>query len=227
MTDLSRRRSNVVVDPGTVWRSLAAETRDRLGEAAIARGLLALLDEEVASEAEDLPPGIVFHADDVAAALAADALRPFWEHSPTERPIPDLHSLAGLRFCHRCGCTDEHACPDGCTWAGPALCSACATAAVGLAPAAPIDASLSAAQPSAEATVDFYGTLSVMLPPLGRGGRPDRGGLLIHVFADAGTFQLKHWIEGVFSAPFQRLIPLGAGMAGLRCRVELYHWSHA
>lgn len=29
------------------------------------------------------------------------------------------------RTCRICGCTDERACPGGCTWVGPDLCSAC------------------------------------------------------------------------------------------------------
>lgn len=31
-----------------------------------------------------------------------------------------------LRACRACGCIDEAACPEGCHWAGPDLCSACA-----------------------------------------------------------------------------------------------------
>jgi hypothetical protein len=32
-----------------------------------------------------------------------------------------------LRFCHRCGCTDEAGCPEGCYWVGENECSACRT----------------------------------------------------------------------------------------------------
>lgn len=28
--------------------------------------------------------------------------------------------------CEVCGCTDEHACPGGCSWVAPGLCSRCA-----------------------------------------------------------------------------------------------------
>lgn len=31
--------------------------------------------------------------------------------------------------CRGCGCTDEFACPGGCFWIAPGLCSACAAAA--------------------------------------------------------------------------------------------------
>ncbi len=30
------------------------------------------------------------------------------------------------RQCSDCGCTDDHACPGGCAWAAPSLCSSCA-----------------------------------------------------------------------------------------------------
>lgn len=33
------------------------------------------------------------------------------------------HQLAGV--CRVCGCTDERACADGCTWIEPDLCSTC------------------------------------------------------------------------------------------------------
>jgi hypothetical protein len=31
--------------------------------------------------------------------------------------------------CRECGCTDERACPGGCSWVEPDLCSACVEAA--------------------------------------------------------------------------------------------------
>ena len=32
----------------------------------------------------------------------------------------------GARRCRSCGCTDEQACPGGCSWTAPDLCSVCA-----------------------------------------------------------------------------------------------------
>lgn len=32
----------------------------------------------------------------------------------------------GVQRCRVCGCTDDHACPGGCYWVAPDLCSACA-----------------------------------------------------------------------------------------------------
>lgn len=36
----------------------------------------------------------------------------------------ELH-FCRLRACRVCGCIDEQACPGGCHWVGPDLCSAC------------------------------------------------------------------------------------------------------
>jgi hypothetical protein len=37
-----------------------------------------------------------------------------------------LQAWHGVRSCMACGCTDDRACPGGCYWVGPALCSECA-----------------------------------------------------------------------------------------------------
>lgn len=39
-----------------------------------------------------------------------------------------------MRACRSCGCTDEHACSDGCSWAEPDLCSSCQVAALAVHP---------------------------------------------------------------------------------------------
>lgn len=39
-------------------------------------------------------------------------------------PVLDLGQI-GVRACHGCGCTDSCACPGGCSWVAPNLCSAC------------------------------------------------------------------------------------------------------
>lgn len=47
---------------------------------------------------------------------------------------PDLvaaaNRAAGIATCRACSCTDEMACPGGCTWADDDLCSTCAPASV-------------------------------------------------------------------------------------------------
>ena len=35
-----------------------------------------------------------------------------------------------MSTCRICGCTDDHACPEGCTWVEETLCSSCADKAV-------------------------------------------------------------------------------------------------
>lgn len=39
--------------------------------------------------------------------------------------VPDLAPFDVVQ-CRVCGCTDRHACPEGCSWTEPDLCSACA-----------------------------------------------------------------------------------------------------
>lgn len=37
--------------------------------------------------------------------------------------LPERSARAGV--CRKCGCTDDKACPGGCSWVEPDLCSAC------------------------------------------------------------------------------------------------------
>lgn len=50
------------------------------------------------------------------------ALRAFDRLPPA---LPDLNPF-GVAQCRRCGCTERHACPGGCAWATPDLCTRCA-----------------------------------------------------------------------------------------------------
>jgi len=43
-----------------------------------------------------------------------------------ERLQPAGELLAAVRQCRICGCTDAEACPGGCSWAQPEICSTCA-----------------------------------------------------------------------------------------------------
>lgn len=58
-----------------------------------------------------LPPGV--EQEDIDRHLAGD------------EPYPDDDDVPRCRVC---GCTDEEACPGGCIWAAPDLCSKCANA---------------------------------------------------------------------------------------------------
>jgi hypothetical protein len=37
----------------------------------------------------------------------------------------ELYTFAGVRACRVCGCTDDAACEEGCSWVEADLCSAC------------------------------------------------------------------------------------------------------
>ncbi|HEX7128289.1 MAG TPA: hypothetical protein VF406_21260 [Thermodesulfobacteriota bacterium] len=62
---------------------------------------------------------------------------PWEDEEPMLLDDPDLESdayreadalerlEAGLPACRRCGCTSANACPGGCVWATPDLCSRC------------------------------------------------------------------------------------------------------
>lgn len=70
--------------------------------------------------------GIVNVFDDVVCVIAADLLNyPFYDHK--EDPIAYRTKPVDVapRRCRVCGCTDDCACPGGCYWVEPDLCSAC------------------------------------------------------------------------------------------------------
>lgn len=43
---------------------------------------------------------------------------------PADFTMPDLEVI-GVRQCRECGCIEDYACPEGCSWAEADLCSAC------------------------------------------------------------------------------------------------------
>lgn len=59
--------------------------------------------------------------------LAIDV--PLLKEPIDDLPLPDLAPIA-VRSCRVCGCTDDCACPGGCSWVAPGLCSSCAPALV-------------------------------------------------------------------------------------------------
>lgn len=46
--------------------------------------------------------------------------------TPEEAQDLMAKTAGNIRKCRVCGCDDFHACPDGCSWVEPDLCSACA-----------------------------------------------------------------------------------------------------
>jgi hypothetical protein len=61
------------------------------------------------------------HLDDEAALLARAA-----EELQRSGIVLLDQPPAGPERCSECGCTEEAACPGGCYWVEPGLCSACA-----------------------------------------------------------------------------------------------------
>jgi len=114
------------------WREGRAATRAEV-VASIESGLPALLElavDQGADAVEALYAMLVdayqyLPVDDPPEAVAADVtLEDTTRHlaSAQARPSPDSSPMA----CRVCGCTDDQACPGGCAWAAPSLCSRCA-----------------------------------------------------------------------------------------------------
>jgi len=109
-------------DPAAAWRSLGAEAQAEIGVAAIVHILGAI------GSGECLRPFQAFDAADMEGiraleSAARDHLPDAFHQDMPRRP--DL-AVIGVQSCRECGCTDDHACPDNCTWVEPDLCSACA-----------------------------------------------------------------------------------------------------
>lgn len=74
-------------------------------------------------------------ASATAAALLRDGLLAYPEAIPFSNDdraqicdafveiVVELFTRAGVRCCRKCGCTEDAACLDGCSWIGPDLCS--------------------------------------------------------------------------------------------------------
>lgn len=119
-------------DAAAAWSSLTPIQQAQIGVAAIVHTLGAI----GASLNMDPPQGWQAADTEGLAALelaAMDLLPDAFE------PEPLLPSLApiGVRSCMVCGCSDECACPGGCSWVAPGLCSACVPTVAAAADALP------------------------------------------------------------------------------------------
>ena len=108
-------------DAHQAWAALSEDKQRAIGEAAL------LL--QVSTEAQMLA------MDDAASTPAARrwerAEQIAWQHFATIPIDPDLYpggpdlATLGIQACRVCGCTNEAACEDGCSWVEDDLCSAC------------------------------------------------------------------------------------------------------
>lgn len=73
-------------------------------------------------------PTVDLAEPEVFPVMALPWLDPFDDEDEEQSGCP-----CGGPFCAACGCCEHHACPGGCIWASPSLCSKCAvqTAAAG------------------------------------------------------------------------------------------------
>jgi hypothetical protein len=107
-------------DAKAAWAALSPDQQRELGEAAM------LLHYTIEGTDRTAPaePALCW-ALEAGSVAAATLLRQIANPSlPSEFGIPDL-TVFGIHQCRGCGCTDAHACPGGCSWVGPDLCSTC------------------------------------------------------------------------------------------------------
>jgi hypothetical protein len=109
-------------DARKTWARLSTSQRRAVGEAA----LLLHVSQQAQDGLIDGPVTPVLrrweHAEQMANRLLDAAVPCDFDLYPEG---PDLAAL-GIRACRECGCTDEDACPGGCGWVEPDLCSQCA-----------------------------------------------------------------------------------------------------
>ena len=116
-------------DPRPIRAALSAAERDRIVDVA-----LGLAYTEIAALHTGGPQAVGFEAAEHALqAVLRDALPAIALSVSAPFPLPDL-SIFGIRACRVCGCTDAVACPEGCSWVGDDLCSACDRKIGGLRP---------------------------------------------------------------------------------------------
>lgn len=107
-------------NPAAAWDALTPEQQRRIGVAAI------LFDRSAERNAVMENWERAWDAAESAASAAlSEAVDEAIPTDVTDPPRPDLSAI-GVRACHACGCTDDCACPEGCEWVGPNLCSSCA-----------------------------------------------------------------------------------------------------
>lgn len=109
-------------DAATAWKQLSPDQQSQIGTAALIHAIgywrADRIDKIVGWDAAEYE-GARMMAGFVHNALGEDTI--------ASLPLPDLAPI-GIRACRVCGCTDDCACPGGCSWVAPDLCSSCALA---------------------------------------------------------------------------------------------------
>ena len=111
-------------DPARFWSGLARERRDRIGAAAVLLLKASVsLTERNGTERDRLAS---LQAIDLAlVAIRADLVAA--DPAIFGHPGPSRLDQLGIRQCRHCGCTDQIACLEGCSWSAKDLCSRCAS----------------------------------------------------------------------------------------------------
>lgn len=117
------------IDPGPAWDSLPPDAQRALGIAAITTIVSEQAYEAFERHSDDIVPAAIEQALEVGQDEMGNI---FLEHfsvrmDSTKTLVIDTAAI-GFPSCHQCGCTEAHACVDGCTWIDDTrtLCTACA-----------------------------------------------------------------------------------------------------
>jgi len=108
-------------DPTAAWAAIAPEHQAEIGAAALALMLCIRGGEDepiYSTPYSDAEPN-AWHEFEETIDRGTDCL-----FDRVTIPLPPIGLLPGT--CRACGCTDNRACPGGCSWVEPDLCSACA-----------------------------------------------------------------------------------------------------
>ena len=111
----------------TIWQSLTDEQRGAIGAAALELVAAHFCLEETH---DGMFQTAASRAADAAAEAADKQLHIAFVEAVLQTELTDgedrlkFPAIVGM-ICHSCGCTQNDACPEGCGWAKPNLCTAC------------------------------------------------------------------------------------------------------
>lgn len=114
-------------DGRALWALLPEGEREEIGSVALE--IVAAWNVTDREQQDDIDPRIA-RAGSAADALLLGLLQEAFVNAVARESLeapdgsPRLPSMLG-GVCRECGCTEMDACPPGCSWAEPDLCSAC------------------------------------------------------------------------------------------------------